>query len=234
MSVIRYDSLKKKSQSEFSEEIGFNRRLLSKYELGTSNISYSTFIYLFECYGIDNQAAHNIFEYVISMLARRKVFVYLNLENVSLNNSEEETLQKKYVKNSYVYIYNWFGFRYKFDEITYENFCDLKILQYKEIDHHIKNIMKTGRLDQIGLKYRKQLKKQRIDALENNLKDLEKEIISIIKNNGGNYQSNKIDDLLKEMGSLEKEIEKVMSKDEENFDIETIYLSEGEDEDYNY
>ena len=45
------------SQSEFSEEIGFNRRLLSKYELGTSNISYATYIYMWECLSVDREIA---------------------------------------------------------------------------------------------------------------------------------------------------------------------------------
>lgn len=214
--VVRYEfAFKKRSQSEFSEDIGFNRRLLSKYELGTSNISYATFIYLMECNQIDALAAHKIFKQIIQLLARRKIYVYLNLDNVALNNLEEETLEKEYVKNSYVYIYNWLGLRYDINVMSYDEFQNLPVLSYKEIDEAVQSSMKFGRLRAISRNDRKNLKKERIELLENNIKELEKDILKEIRNYKDGNVNERIANYLENIEELEKEIEKVNSIDNE-------------------
>lgn len=213
LSVIRYEfAIKKRSQSEFSEDIGFNRRLLSKYELGTSNISYATFIYLMECNQIDDASFKKIMKHILKLLARKGIYVYLRLDNVALNNLEEETLQKSYVKDSYKHIYDWFGLRYEIHIPAYDEFQNLSVLNYKEIDDAVQSVMKFGRLKTISSKERNELKNQRINFLSEEIHLLELDILKAVRSS----QNEKIAQYLEEIKKLEEERERIESIDHES------------------
>lgn len=132
------------SQSELSEQFGFNRRLLSKYELGTSNVSYSTYLYMFQCLNINSYVSNNILKIIVEQLASQDIYTYLNLENVSLANNEPSTLEKIYVSNSYQYVLDWFGFSYE-RKIEMEEFKNLQEIEYKELFGIIKSIFRHSK-----------------------------------------------------------------------------------------
>lgn len=165
------------SQSEFSEEIGFNRRLLSKYELGTSNISYATYIYMWECLNVDREIADEILKKVIYGLAQKGIYVYLSLDNISLTNNDDETLQKNYVKNSYLYIQDWFGLKYDFD--IEDKFPNLESISYKKLDEIIENIFRSNNFYQMKKEYRINLRDKQIKKLQDELHDLKLEYVSL-------------------------------------------------------
>lgn len=165
------------SQSEFSEEIGFNRRLLSKYELGTSNISYATYIYMWECLNVDREIADEILKKVIYGLAQKGIYVYLSLDNISLTNNDDETLQKNYVKNSYLYIQDWFGLKYDFD--IEDKFPTLESINYKELDEIIENIFRRNNFYQLRQEYWVNLKDKQIKKLQDEFCDLQLEYASL-------------------------------------------------------
>ena len=165
------------SQSEFSEEIGFNRRLLSKYELGTSNISYATYIYMWECLSVDREIADEILQKVIQGLAQKGIYVYLSLDNISLTNNDSETLQKNYVKNSYLYIQDWFGFKYDFE--IEDKFHTLESIDYKKLDALIENIFRRNNFYQLKREYRINLRNKQIKKLQDELHDLKIDYVSL-------------------------------------------------------
>lgn len=165
------------SQSEFSEEIGFNRRLLSKYELGTSNISYATYIYIWECLSVDREIADEILQTVIYGLAQQGIYVYLSPDNISLTNSDEETLQKVYVKKSYLYLQDWFGLTYDFD--IEDKFDNLESIKYKKLDELIENIFRSNNFYQMKKEYRINLRNKQIKKLQDQLYNLKMDYVNL-------------------------------------------------------
>lgn len=199
------------SQSEFSEEIGFNRRLLSKYELGTSNISYATYIYMWECLNVDREIADEILQIIIRELAQKGIYVYLSLDNISLTNNDEETLERIYVKKSYLYIQDWFGLTYDFD--IKDKFHNLESINYKKLDEIIENIFRSNNFYQMKKEYRVNLRNKQIKKLQDELQALTLEYAHLSLDENfmpKNYDKSELlerDSLLNKMKEISSRIE---------------------------
>lgn len=189
-------------QSEFSEEIGFNRRLLSKYELGTSNISYATYIYMLGCLKLDNFVVDHILRETIYGLAQEGIYVYLNLDNVSLANMELSTLEKPYVKKSYLYVQEWFSLEYDFD--LGNKFEDLIPIDNKELDITLEKIFRQNEFYKFRQDYRKNSKEKYFSNLQEELDALKMNYANIYINHDFTHKKLSDDELLERDRILEK------------------------------
>ncbi len=172
------------SQSDLSEDLGFNRRLLSKYELGTSNISYSTYMYIFQCLRVDSYISEKILGTVVQQLAQQGVYVYLNLDNVSLANNDVSTLEKPYVFNSYQYVMDWFGLQYDI-KIQLDEFKQLDEIENKPLFELTKNIFKSNVFEKIRRDHRNSQKQQHIEKLEKELEKIQSKYIKFTLSDDG-------------------------------------------------
>jgi transcriptional regulator with XRE-family HTH domain len=189
-------------QSEFSEEIGFNRRLLSKYELGTSNISYATYIYMLRCLRLDNFVVDHILREAIYGLAQEGIYVYLNLDNVSLANTDTSTLEKPYVKESYLYVQEWFGLEYDFD--LGNQFENLISIDNKELDVTIEKIFRQNEFYKFRQDYKKSSKEKYFKSLYEELNELKMNYANIYINNDFTHKKLSDDELWERDRILEK------------------------------
>lgn len=143
LGIMRYNENKKLSQSKFSEELGFNRKLLSKYELGDSNISFSTYIYLLNSFNVERDIFDILVNKILNRLLAEGIYTYLNLENVALTNHTDETLNKYYVKNSYKAVLDWFDIVF---DIKHEQFSELEDVDLKYLSNKIKDFFYEDKL----------------------------------------------------------------------------------------
>lgn len=205
------------SQSELSEELGFNRRLLSKYELGTSNISYSTYLYIFQCLNANSYVSNNILRTVVEQLASQGIYVYLNLDNVSLANNEPSTLERPYVSKSYKYVMDWFGLQYDI-KIKVEEFNNLQETEYKELFGMIKNIFVNGDFEKMRREHREAHKASHKEKLINELNNTKLEYATLLIDKDfspkelSEEEIQKRDLLLENLSRIKKELDSLRTR----------------------
>lgn len=101
-----------KSQSDWSEKMGFHPRLLSKYESGSVNLSIANLSYISSYLDLELYVFQDVLREIVYFLSQNNIYVFIDIDNLPITNEDfnKNTLEDL----KFICLYKWLNLDIEF------------------------------------------------------------------------------------------------------------------------
>lgn len=179
-----------KNQAALSMDMGFSRRLLSKYEAGALNISLSHLAYISSYLNMELYVFQHVLKAFVYDLFKKNIYVFLDTESLPIS---EDSFDKSTLPNlSYVFIYEWLNLDLELNVSKKTEFKCLDSVSLYELKELILGSFGDDFLNDFRINYRESIVASTIDNLRHSHNEVLYNVERDINHEDGNVLLDKI------------------------------------------
>lgn len=144
-----------KNQTALSADMGFNKRLLSKYESGSLNITIANLAYISAYLNMELSVFEKILKEFIIILFNKHIYVCIEKETVPIS---DDSFDKYFLENSlYIYVYEWLNLDFELEISKSTQFICNDEVNFYELKDFVSNFLNENILNNIRLGHREKI-----------------------------------------------------------------------------